>query len=71
MTPQEAQQAAARVMARCDELAAISAEPGKLTRFICLRNIGAPTFWWANGCARAACGCGKTASAISVAVMKG
>ncbi|EPL0215950.1 allantoate amidohydrolase, partial [Serratia marcescens] len=32
MTPLEAQQAAARVMARCDELAAISAEPGKLTR---------------------------------------
>lgn len=32
MTPLEAQQAAARVMARCDELAAISAEPDRLTR---------------------------------------
>ncbi|PTA74143.1 allantoate amidohydrolase [Serratia sp. Nf2] len=32
MTPVEAQQAAARVMARCDELAAISAEPDRLTR---------------------------------------
>ena len=32
MTPLEAQQAAARVMARCDELAAISTEPDRLTR---------------------------------------
>ncbi|RTG66413.1 Zn-dependent hydrolase, partial [Serratia marcescens] len=32
MTPLEAQQAAVRVMARCDELAAISAEPDRLTR---------------------------------------
>lgn len=32
LTPQEAEQAAARVMARCDELAAISSTPGQLTR---------------------------------------
>ncbi|MDD9154525.1 Zn-dependent hydrolase, partial [Plantibacter flavus] len=32
LTAQEAEQAAARVMARCDALAAISATPGQLTR---------------------------------------
>ncbi|MGL5387289.1 MAG: allantoate amidohydrolase [Serratia sp. (in: enterobacteria)] len=32
MIAQEAEQAAARVMARCDELAAISSSPGQLTR---------------------------------------
>lgn len=31
-TPVEAERAAARVMARCDELAAISSTPGQLTR---------------------------------------
>ncbi len=32
LTPLEAERAAARVMARCDELAAISSTPGQLTR---------------------------------------
>ena len=71
MTPLEAQQAAARVMARCDELAAISTEPDRLTRLYLSaehrranHRVGE---WMREGGMQV----GRTASAISAAVMRG
>ncbi len=46
----EREAAASRVMARADQLAALSETADALTRVYLSPNICRPTSWWASGC---------------------
>ncbi len=46
----EREAVASRVMARADQLAALSETADALTRSICRPSICRPTSWWGSGC---------------------